>query len=293
MLCCDHDDCHNRSLTLVNIVANLSVFLLGATQCPLGRMNSANALFLHGGPGLHAAIERIWFGNALPVHWWDQPTLSNVLPFQTLVSHATQELQTLSNSVGGPIDLIAHSYGARIAAALASEHPTLIRCITLLGVVSTKPCQPFITLGQRLLEAGYDRPGLAEAMLAAEKTSDADRFVALIQGCFPEPSLPDIYFSPNSAVARDRYLTLASTAPPIDVPTFIAVMLEALATPPPGRVDAFAGEVRVLLGKQDPVLRIDDSTETWRGIFPQARFEVVDAGHFIHLELPPDTWLHR
>lgn len=33
-------------------------------------------LYLHAGPGLTAALERQWFGEALPLQWWDQPAIA-------------------------------------------------------------------------------------------------------------------------------------------------------------------------------------------------------------------------
>ena len=255
--------------------------------------STTKMLFLHGGPGLHAAVERAWFGDSLPVLWWDQPAVAadDPAPFRTLVGHAAKQLQALAASRGGPVDLIAHSFGGQIAAALANEYPALIRRITLLGCAPPDPFRPFLLLGQRLLEAGYDRPGLQDAMKAAQETPDENRFAALIQACFPDPYIPGIYFGPGSAAAKDRYLTLARVAPPVDLPTFFAVMIESLHAPPLAQVEGFAGEVVALLGKHDPLLRVDEDIKRWREIFSQAQFKVMDAGHFLHLELPPEVWL--
>ena len=263
--------------------------------------NTCKKLFLHGGPGLHAVVERAWFGDTLPILWWDQPAVAadDPAPFRTLVAHAAGQLRALAGSSGGQVDLIAHSFGGQIAAVLANEHPTLIRRITLLGCAPPDPFRPFLLVGQRLLEAGYERPGLQDAMQAAQQNPDDDRFAALIQACFPDPFIPDIYFGPASAAAKDRYLALASVAPPVDLTTFFAVMIESIHASPLARVEAcpehrrrrFAGEVVALLGKHDPVLRVEESTEKWREIFPQAQFKVMDAGHFLHLELPPEAWL--
>ena len=261
--------------------------------------NTNKTLFLHGGPGLHAAVERAWFGNSLPVLWWDQPAIAtdDPTPFHTLAGHAARQLQTLADSSGQQVDLVAHSYGCLIAAALASKHPALIRRITLLGCLSLNPFHPFLYLGHKLLEAGYERPGLQDAMRAAQESPDESRFTALIQACFPDPAIPDIYFGPGSVAAKDRYLALASAAPPIDVPTFFAVMFDRLRAPPQPRAEAcpehrrrrFDGEVTAILGKHDP-LHVEESSEKWREIFPQAQFKVMDAGHFLHLELPPEVW---
>ena len=51
--------------------------------------NTYKMLFLHGGPGLHAAVERAWFGDSLPVLWWDQPAVAadDPAPFLMLADH--------------------------------------------------------------------------------------------------------------------------------------------------------------------------------------------------------------
>ena len=255
--------------------------------------NTCETLFLHGGPGLHAVVERAWFNDSLPVLWWDQPAIASddPTPFRTLVGHAVKQIQALADYGGGQVNLLAHSYSGHIAAAIAREYPALIRRITLLGCPPHDPFRIFILVGQRLLEAGYERPGLQDAMNAAQKTPDEGRFTALIQACFPDPYLPDIYFGPNSAAAKDRYLALASVAPPVDLQTFFAVMLDRLRALPPARVEGFYGEVVALIGKHDPVLHVEESIEEWREIFPQAQFKIIDAGHILHLELPPEIWL--
>ncbi len=50
-----------------------------------------------GGPGLHAAAGRAWFGDSLPVLWWDQPAVAadDPAPFRTLVDHAARQLHAL------------------------------------------------------------------------------------------------------------------------------------------------------------------------------------------------------
>lgn len=252
-------------------------------------------LFLHGGPGLHAAVERAWFCDSLPVLWWDQPAIAagDPAPFSTLTGHAARQLQVMSDLNDGPVDLIAHSFGCNLAAALTKEHPDLIHSITLLGCMSLNPFHPFLYLGQKLLDTGYDRTGLLEAIKVAQEVQNEAQFTALIQALFPEPCLPGIYFGPRSAATKDRYQELARTAPPIDMTTFFAIWLDMINTSPLAGRNRFAGKVIALLGEHDPVLRVDESMDNWRKIFPQSQFKIVDAGHILHLELPPETWLHR
>ena len=61
--------------------------------------NAYTTLFLHGS-GFHGAIERAWFGDSLPVLWWDQPAIAadDPAPFQTLVGHAVKQIQVLADA---------------------------------------------------------------------------------------------------------------------------------------------------------------------------------------------------
>lgn len=250
-----------------------------------------NTLFLHGGPGLHCAVEREWFGDTLPILWWDQPAsvAGDPTPFRTLVAHAGCQLEQLAESCGGQVDLIAHSFGGQIAAALAREYPALISRITLLGCPHDR-VNFFFLFAQRLLEGGYERPGLREALAAVEEHCDESRFLALIQASYPAGTLPDIYFAPHSAAVRDRYFAMAAKAPPVDFATFFAVMQEFLHTPNSTQPAKYGGDVVIIMGRDDPLLELDVDRKKWCGVFPQTEFRLVDAGHFVHLELPPNVW---
>lgn len=49
----------------------------------------SQALFLHGGQGRNAELQRRRFGRTLPVHWWDQPPVeTSSRPYEHLVAAA-------------------------------------------------------------------------------------------------------------------------------------------------------------------------------------------------------------
>jgi len=249
-----------------------------------------NTLFIHGGPGLHCAVEREWFGDTLPILWWDQPAVAGIPdPFRALVAHAGHQLETMAKSIGGRVDLIAHSFGGQIATALAREYPALIRRITLLGCPHDR-VSFFLLFARRILEAGHEQPGLRDALAAVEENCDENRFFALIGACYPRGEFPEIYFGPDSAAVRERYLSMFAKARPLDFATFFAVMQEFLHTPNSTQPAGFDGEVDILMGKDDPLLDLETNKQKWLGVFPQAEFKLVDAGHFLHLELPPEVW---
>lgn len=63
-------------------------------------------LFLHGGPGMTAELERRRFGETLPVHWWDQPFVgpNAERPFQVLIDAAVTEVARISTECEDRID---------------------------------------------------------------------------------------------------------------------------------------------------------------------------------------------
>src|SRR6185437_4248354 len=77
-------------------------------------------LFLHGGPGMTAELERRQFGPSLAVHWWDQPLVRAGADraFEALIDAAEVEIVRLSTKREGRIDLLANSFGAYLARAL-------------------------------------------------------------------------------------------------------------------------------------------------------------------------------
>lgn len=247
-------------------------------------------LFLHGGPGLHCSVERTWFGNSLPVFWWDQPSVAaEPEPYAALVTNAVNQLKAMSESAGGQIDLIAHSFGGQIAAALAREQGELIRSITLLGCPPS-PLLAFLNFARRLLDNPSEHPGLKEKLTAIEEYSDMNRFLALIQACYPSGTLPDSYFGSNSNEVKVRYSDIATRTPPLDIATFMAVMQEFLHTRIPAAADSYTGDVTLLMGRNDPLLRISGDSEKWLKVFPHAKLRTYPAGHFLQYELPPETW---
>jgi pimeloyl-ACP methyl ester carboxylesterase len=250
-----------------------------------------NTLFLHGGPGLHSAVERVWFGDALNVEWWDQPSVAaDLSPFSALVTHATRRIDALAASGDGQVNVIAHSFGGLIAVELTRKYPELIGSITLLGC-PPDPIRQFVLLARRLLEIGADYPGLSDALDAVENNCDTGCFFALVQACYPGGSIPDIFFGPGSADVRARYLSIVAHTPAMDAASFFVVM-ELLRSSRSSLAEvAYQGEVRIFLGQHDPMLDLDSDHKTWLGVFPQAKISTVNAGHGVHFEVPAEIWL--
>jgi pimeloyl-ACP methyl ester carboxylesterase len=249
----------------------------------------SKVLFLHGGPGLSAALERQRFGNTLPVHWWDQPHLdANVgAPFERLVEAAMKELGRLFDAQERPVALLANSFGVHLALALIERAPRKIGSLSIVGGILDMRTA-FVRLGLRISEVNRD--AMLEAVSTrAETRGGSESLWALIENLFTVSNLLDFYWSPSAQAQLDEMKALAANGSLIHVPTYLAVLRDFLerrpAAPP-----AFSGSVRVLIGRLDPYARADDAG-LWRAVFPQAVVEFVEAGHFPHLELPARDWM--
>jgi pimeloyl-ACP methyl ester carboxylesterase len=252
--------------------------------------DGCTALFLHGGPGLSAGIERLWFGDSLPASWWDQPLLSadDSSPFEALVSAATKQLEQMTAAAARPVDLLAHSFGGQIAIALARRSPNLVRSIRLLASPAD-PIRGLFRLCKAIARAHYSAD-LERAIDAAEQDLNPHSFEAMILAAASHPAYPAIYFAPRAVAARDRFLALLPRVRFLDPTTFFAVINTFLTASPIGPVEGFSGEVTLLLGREDPLVSVEGDLAQWRRILPKLQAEVVDAGHFVHLELAPTTW---
>jgi pimeloyl-ACP methyl ester carboxylesterase len=246
-------------------------------------------LFLHGGPGLSTALERQQFGNALPVHWWDQPHVDAdvAVPFEWLVEAAEKELGRLFDVRQRPVALLASSFGVHMAMALIERVPAKIGSLDILGGTLDMR-MAFVRLAQRISEVNGDAELEAVSVLA-EKMGDGESLWALIGKLFTVANLLDFYWGPGAQEQCEAMKALAASGALVHAATFQAVLSDFLGRKP-AAPPTFSGTVRVLIGRSDPYARADD-VGLWRAVFPQAAVEFVEAGHFPHLELPAKEWM--
>lgn len=248
-------------------------------------------LFLHGGPGLSAAVERIWFGNTLPVDWWDQPAIpaGTADPFMFLVQAAEQHLCSLAHP-GTPVNLLAHSFGARLAAELARRQPARIARITLMaGAIDLTAV--FLALGKTLAAQPHATGELPRLLSLASDTPDIPTIRRLIEALLMIPGLFDPLWAPRSGAYRERFNTIAAKTLHFDTGSLLAVIEQSLVENLAPTPVAYSGPVRLLLGQHDPLLETPQETARWQAIFPQLQLDICDAGHNLHLELPIGQWL--
>jgi pimeloyl-ACP methyl ester carboxylesterase len=246
-------------------------------------------MFLHGGPGLSAALERQRFANTLPVHWWDQPHVDADVssPFERLVEAAEKELGRLFDAQRKPAALLTSSFGVHVALALIQRVPEKIASLDILGGTLDMR-MAFVRLAQRISEVNRDGD-LKAVSVRAEEKGDSESLWALIGKLFTVGNLLDFYWGPGAEEQCEAMKALAASGLLVHAGTFQAALgdfIERKPVAPP----AFSGSVRVIIGRFDPYARADDAG-LWRAVFPKASVEFVEAGHFPHLELPAEDWM--
>jgi pimeloyl-ACP methyl ester carboxylesterase len=251
-----------------------------------GEMTS-RVLFLHGGPGLSAALERRRWGH-LPVHWWDQPQISSdtLQPYEQLVVASHAELARLYELDRTPVPLLASSFGAHLALTLMERAPEQIGAVSIVaGILDVRAA--LVQLGRRMAE----RTGDASLALASESAArDVDSVWRLIEQLFGLPGLLECYWSSGAQAQCQEMLELAAADHLLHAPTFQSVLREVFLRPLPSAPRGWHAPVSVWLGRHDPyVLELD--AETWKQRLPGAQVRWVDAGHFPHLELDPSLWM--
>lgn len=253
--------------------------------------NMTKTLFLHGGPGLSAAVERIWFGNTLPVDWWDQPAIpaGTSDPFMFLVQAAERRLCTLSHP-GTPVNLLAHSFGARLAVELARRHPSRIARITLMaGTIDLTAV--FLTLGRLMASQPCASNELSRFLGSPDDKPDCQTVRGLIESLLQIPGLFDQLWAPKSGALRERFNAIAAKTLRFDTGTLLAVAEQSVVENLMPAPVSYSGPVRLLLGQHDPLLAITQHTAHWQAIFPRLQLDICDAGHNLHFELPASQWL--
>jgi pimeloyl-ACP methyl ester carboxylesterase len=205
-------------------------------------------------------------------------------PFNELVDLAEDELLRLSERLGRPVRLLAHSFGAVLALHLAMRQPEAIDRVVLLAPVSDIG-NAFSRLAQCLSERRADRHRLLaarERYLAAR--DDVAAFGELARTIMATPDFIDIYWAPNSAPQREAFKSLLEREALFDAATFDAVTRDLFHGPRLQATTRVAGPVSIVWGRHDPLIDPDTESATWTGYFPTATTHMLEAGHFIQLE---------
>ncbi len=256
-------------------------------------MKSTPTLFLHGGPGLSAIAERALYANSLPVHWWDQPRSAVLFarPYQALLDEVVFEAQRLVASTDGKINLLAHSFGARLALHLATVMPTRIEAVSLIAPVFDV-ADAFVRLGERLAmtEARADR--LFDAITRCrDDRKSFEAFWCLVEAICDIPQFLDAYWGPHSELRRRWFYQTVIGQSWADLNTCEVVLRDFWNSPELSAAIDFTGPVKLIFGKHDVLVDPSSDAHRWSRHFPRATISCVDTGHFVQLEMAPETWM--
>lgn len=247
-------------------------------------------LFLHGGPGLSAVGERSVHGDALPLHWWDQPrTVATApRPFHALVDAAYEEAQALAGT--GKVHLVGHSFGAVLAHRLSLRMPERIASITLLAPTPDL-ADVFIRLAAFVAPCMEDPKPLGQAI--ARMQADRHDFAAaqdVFGIVFAVPAFLNAYWSPWALDRRAWFGALMAREPVFDADAFGAIAGDAWPELGPPAASGFDGPVDIVYGNTDVLVDAATSLPLWQRAFADVRSRTVRSGHFIQLECPPTAW---
>lgn len=252
---------------------------------------TASYLFLHGGPAMSAIAERAWYGDSLPVDWWDQPrsAASAPAPYHALADAARGRLHAASDASGGKIALLAHSFGAQIALDLVETDAQRIASLTLLAPAHD---MRYVWLAlAKLLQEDTPIAALQEAAARfARDTADETAMSALWYALAAIPTLFDCYWAAAShgQMARHRQL-LAGYPDAFDLGAFASILTGYLqrdarrgnAAPVPAALPA-----QIWYGSEDRIVDSAAGRRYWAARFPGAEVGILPCGHFIQFEQP-------
>lgn len=249
-----------------------------------------DTLFLHGGPGLNAYVERQVLGEQYPhVHFWDQPPVHTIRnAFKLLVDAAVAEVERLFDTHRRPIRLMASSFGGHLASGLLERIPHRISSCHLYGPVSDIPAG-FLNLLRIMSVDGVaegDHGKQIASFLDDGTRRSADKkeiwdYVNLIVG---DADFMRYYWPDETLYAA--WVACARNGPGFDFTTFRNVMNDFLQHHCDRRYScAGTRPIIIELGDRDPLLVLESEMRLWSCRFPNAEIIIRrGSGHFIHLE---------
>ena len=252
-----------------------------------------DTLFLHGGPGLCTLAERRLYGQTLAIQWWDQPRSVALFarPYSDLIEFALDEVDELAEAAGGPVRIVAHSFGASLALDVAMRVPGKIAALTLLAPVHDVGLA-FTRVAQAVGKIAEDPAGLIQARERyRDDPGNVDRLLALTRATMAVPNFLDVYWAPESRARRDWFYALMTGESLFDLAVFEAVLADYAARgsvlPVVVPIDC---PVRIAFGAHDPAVVEGEDLAHWRSYLPDATCHTLRTGHMIQLECRPSAW---
>jgi len=235
---------------------------------------------------MDAHPERALLSRAQPeVYFWDQPLTRGPRAFSELVDAAAVETERLARENGGPIRVLAHSFGGNVLRALLEKSGALISEITLYNCGLDWP-GGFLNLLRLLGRDGETMPELRARIDAYANRQDADAtdLWSTLGLLAEDPAFMRLYWPRREDFSA--YAELGAERRPLDFETLRSVLNEFLSSPLsiPKRI-SWKGGAKLFVGEKDPLGDAETLSRDWRKILPQIEVETVpDSGHFTHLE---------
>jgi pimeloyl-ACP methyl ester carboxylesterase len=201
----------------------------------------------------------------------------------------------------GPVTLLAHCFGARIAVELLKRVPEKIERVVLLGPAIDPLASLARLIGGKIADAwasaGQSNAATEVRELAARvvRERDVSAFWRMLEQFASRPDSFAHYW--GNLEALNRYVTLIErTGPPIDNSAFGSILSSFIAAEPVPRLPDLSRHARdiecvICVGELDAMSDFEAIRGSWGRAIPQARFvRVPGAGHFVHLEGDPGYW---
>lgn len=256
-------------------------------------MKRPATLFLHGGPGLSSIAEGAWYGDSLDVHWWDQPRFdaSSKRPYRALLDDAERQAQVLINLTDNKINLLAHSFGARLALHLAVLMPDRIGAITLMAP-AFNVADAFVRLAECVdaFAPDPDRLRTAAGRARQQDASFADVW-SLIEAVSEVPTFLNAYWGADSDEQRQRFYALIAEKPWADFNTCKVILKDFWSTSAVDVQPSVTAPVKLLFGVHDVLVDANTEERIWLRYFPHATTQRVNSGHCVQFETPPTVWM--
>jgi pimeloyl-ACP methyl ester carboxylesterase len=149
-----------------------------------------------------------------------------------------------------------------------------------------------VRLGEHALPMATDPNRLIEALQQNRAQHNRfDTFRTLVEEIWAVPGVPDVYWSPASGVRKKWFLEVIAREGWVDFNTFIVILKDFWDTKPMNVKTTVAGPVNIVFGSHDVLVDATQEAQNWLRFFPDATIKLTDAGHYPHLENPPELWL--
>ncbi len=243
------------------------------------------------GPGMNAGAERLLLAKDpayAEVDFWDQPQATGTDAFTKIARAATERAEALARGHGGPIDLIAHSFGGHFAREIAENRPDLVRSIRLISTSHDVAGQFLRLMRTHAVDPETPAELAVEMQSLLRQISDdgRSRIWEIIGLITRDPSFMRLYWPKREQF--DTFVNLTRTLPALHAETFASVVKEYLnnLSDMPTRMP-WKGKAELVLGAIDPLISVDEAEKYWRRCFPRLEVEIRESsGHYPHLETP-------